>query len=78
MKLTNERVPEGAFNEAQVRSGGDEVDRPCEAVERFEVLDRVLLHARAKRVLHDGVKVHEQPSPEHAVGIGFSGCVAPH
>jgi hypothetical protein len=29
-------------------------------------------------VLHDGVQVHEQPSPEHAVGIGLSGCVTPH
>ena len=61
------------LDDAEVGSGGGKIYRPGEAVERLQVLDRVLLHARAERVLHDGVKIHEQPGPEHAVGIGFAG-----
>src|SRR6185295_13817271 len=49
-----------------------------ERVEDLHILNRVLLDARSQRMLYDGVKIHEQLCPQHAVDFSLAGRVPAH
>ncbi len=69
---------EGALHDAKAHAGVVEIGRPLEIVERLELLDRVLLDARAQRLLDDRMEIDEQPGAQHAVDLVLARRVAAH
>ena len=69
---------EPALDHAQRDAGALERLRAREAVQRLELLERVLLDARAQRLLHDGVEVDEALRAQQSVDLGLARRVAAH
>ena len=69
---------ERALDRAEVLARLGQSLRALVAEDRLELLDRVLLDARAERLTGDDVEIHEQAAPEHAIDLGLSRGVAAH
>ena len=69
---------ERAFEGAQMQGCLAQRNRPLEPVEGLQVLERVALDAGAHRLADDGVKIHEQLGPQHAVEFVLARGVAAH
>ena len=65
--------------EVAPRDGGvAQVQPPLEAVQRFQLLQAVTLHADAKGLAHHGVQVHEASAAQQLIEFGAARGVACH